>query len=439
MATNRLVLFFFFLLCLPDAFAQLQSGPMVGYSDMQEVMLWVQTQKPATVRIDYWEDTSPNNKKSTAEVRTEPLTAYVARLFAGPLKPGKKYEYEVYVDGKKISLKHPLRFQSQALWQHRTDPPPFRFAIGSCTYVGEEGYDRPGRPYGGQYGIFKAIQDKKPDFMVWGGDNVYYREPDWNTRSGMLHRYTHTRSLPEMQPLLGSTHNYAIWDDHDYGPNDSDRSYWLKQTAGEVFRLFWGNPNYIFDGPCTGTFFWNDAQFFLLDDRWFRAPNELTTEPRDYFGDAQIQWLLDALANSRATFKFIVTGGQVVNAAEVFENYSNYSTERSRFLQALDAAHVPGVVFLTGDRHSTALHILKRPKTYPLYDFTISPLTSGAATPLRVEYAVGTMDSSTVVTERNFATFDITGPLNNRKLTVMVFDVQGKELWRRELLATDLE
>ena len=32
----------------------------------------------------------------------------------------------------------------------------------------------------------KAIHQKKPDFMVWLGDNIYLREPDWSSHSGYL-------------------------------------------------------------------------------------------------------------------------------------------------------------------------------------------------------------------------------------------------------------
>ena len=109
-----------------------------------------------------------------------------------------------------------LRFQTLKLWQHREEPPPFRVALGSCAFVNEAPYDRPGRGYGNDYEIFMSINDRRPDIMLWLGDNTYLREPDWNTRTGVLNRYTHTRSLPQMQPLLAASHNYAIWDDHDF-------------------------------------------------------------------------------------------------------------------------------------------------------------------------------------------------------------------------------
>ena len=121
--------------------------------------------------------------------------------------------------------------------------------------------------------------------MLWLGDNIYLREADWNTRTGIMYRYTHTRSLPEMQPLLASSINYAIWDDHDFGPNDADRSYHLKNTTLEAFKLFWANPTYgiVGDSGVATTFEWGDVQFFMLDNRYFRAPNERNRENVPYW------------------------------------------------------------------------------------------------------------------------------------------------------------
>ncbi|AYQ31284.1 alkaline phosphatase [Runella sp. SP2] len=429
------------LICLFIAlrsFAQVQSGPMVGYSEMREVLLWVQTKQAAKVKFMYWEQGNSTQKMSTEEVLTQKDKAFVAKLIADQVQPSKKYDYELWVDGKKMSFSYPLSFQSQTLWQWRTDPPAFKFAFGSCAFVNDAPYDRPSA-YGGDYDIYTAIYQQKPDFMVWGGDNTYLREPDWNTRTGVLYRNTHTRSLPQLQPLLASTHNYAIWDDHDFGPNDSDRSFALKNMTSEAFRLFWGNPNYVFEGACTSTFEWGDAQFFMLDDRWFRSPNN-RKDDRTYFGEEQLRWLMDALVGSKATFKFIVTGGQILNTAALFENYATYGEERALLLQKIAEANIPGVLFLTGDRHHTVLHRLNRFGTYPLYDFTVSPLTSGAGKPADAEKTTETYVAGTnVENKRNFGMFEISGPEKDRVLKVTIYDAKGSQQWQREIKASELK
>ncbi|HEY4652123.1 MAG TPA: alkaline phosphatase D family protein, partial [Pontibacter sp.] len=343
----------------------LQSGPMVGYAEMREVKLWVQTKEPAKVKIRYWAKDEPGKTYTTGEVRTEAASAYATHLVADKVQPGRKYAYELYINNKKVKRNYPLEFQTQELWQHRKDAPDFTFAIGSCFYVNDTPYDRPGKPYGStSFEILTSIYQKKPDFMLWIGDNTYLREPDWNTKTGIHYRYTHTRSVPELQPLLGSVHNYAIWDDHDYGPNNADRSFWEKNQTLEAFKTFWANPNYISEEGITGTFQWNDVQFFLMDDRWFKSPNSRTTD-KAYLGEKQLNWLIDALHASSATFKVICVGGQVLNPAAVKENYSNHPEERQKLLDAIAQANIKGVIFMDGDRHFTELTKLERKGTYP--------------------------------------------------------------------------
>ena len=137
--------------------------------------------------------------------------------------------------------------------------------------------------------------------MLWMGDNVYYREVDWATPTMMEARYAHTRRTPAMQPLLGHTHNYATWDDHDYGPNNSDRSYRQKGASLRIFKQYWANPNYGRpDVPGVfGKFQWGDVDVFLLDDRYHRSPTPAPrTDDKTMWGEAQRQWLIDALTSS---------------------------------------------------------------------------------------------------------------------------------------------
>lgn len=241
---NTLLCSLILLLYISNIWSQtptLASGPMVGYSEFREVMVWTQTTAPAKVQLKYWETGKKEIPLFSEIVTTDKASAFTAHLLADQVQPGKTYNYEILLNGKAVPRDYPLAFQSQTLWQHRTDPPAVKFAVGSCAYMNDPLYDRPGNPYGGDEQIFTSIHKARPEFMVWLGDNVYYREVDWNTTTGMRYRYTHDRALPELQPLLGSTHHYAIWDDHDYGPNDSDRGYHKKKEALEIFKLFWAN------------------------------------------------------------------------------------------------------------------------------------------------------------------------------------------------------
>ena len=431
------------LLIIPSFLAAeslLQSGPMVGYSEMREVMLWAQTTVPAKVQFKYWDKEDPKKILTTDVVLTSKQTVNVAKAIADQVKPGKRYEYQLFINGKKVDRPYPLEFQTIKQWKWRSDPPDLKFATGSGTFINDTPYDRPGDPYGGEYEIFTRIYEAKPDFMLWLGDNIYLREADWNTRTGILYRYTHTRSTPEMQPLLGSIHNYAIWDDHDFGPNNSDRGVWNKDTTLEGFKLFWGNPSYGVNGnPGTATTFeWGDAQFFLLDNRFYRAPNYRTTGERTILGEDQLEWLIDNLKSSEAVFKFIVMGGQFLNPVAFQENYMHYPEERERILDALQEERISGVIFITGDRHFTELAKLKRYKDYPLYEFTVSPLTSSVYMPGENEQNF-LREEGSLILKRNFGVIEITGKSGERQLRISAVDSQGNEVWSKVITQKELE
>ena len=415
---------------------KLQSGPMVGYSEMQEVLLWAQTKEPAKVHFAYWE-TGKTAKEGfkTTPVQTTVASAYTAKAIADQVEPSKKYQYQLYINDIAVTLNYPTTFQTQTLWQWRTDPPNFKVALGSCTYINEEPFDRPGTPYGAEYHIFESIAKQQPDVMLWLGDNTYLREVDWNTWKGICHRYTHTRALPEMQPLLASTHHYAIWDDHDFGPNDADRGFIHKDKTLKAFDLFWGNPTCGIPqapGGNTSFFQWADMDFFLLDNRSFRSPNNCKTCEPEILGKAQIDWLVEALITSRAPFKFVAIGGQVLNTATAYENYVNHhEAERNYLLKRIEDEGIRNVIFLTGDRHHTELSKMTNRAGYNIYDFTVSPLTSGSGG--NASEANTNRVLNTFVNVRNFGTLEIFGTRTARQLKMSIFDSTGKELWSQTI------
>lgn len=419
-----------------NLFAQkelLRSGPMVGYSEMKEVMLWIQTTKTAEVKILYTNLENSKDKHWTNSVITEKDKAFTAHLLADTLKPGQKYSYELYIN--KIKQKRPylMQFQTLPIWEWRGDPPIFSFATGSCAYINEKKYDRPGTPYGGDYEIFENIEKKSPDFMVWLGDNIYLREPDWNTRTGIFHRYTHSRAVPELQPLLANVHHYAIWDDHDFGPNDSDGSFWNKNETLNAFKLFWANPSYgVGDIKGAITYFnWGDCDFFMLDNRFYRTPDKKITGKGTQLGKEQLEWIKNALVYSKANFKFIVIGGQFLNPSGFYETYSNnsFAEERAEIIEYIHKEKIENVIFLTGDRHNSEINILKRINNPTIYDITISPFTSGIARPSKQESNPLRIDRS-LITQKNFAIFNISGKNNERIISIIFYDSNGKEIYK---------
>jgi len=412
------------------------NGPMLGHVDMVAATAWMQCHGPCAARIEYWAADRPEQLMRTTVLDSDPQQAHVLEFTLDGLAPGTRYEYRPVVNGKAVDFGAPLDFRTQPLWKHRTDPPEFSVAMGSCTYVNEPEHDRPGTPYGGGYGIYKAIADQQPDIMLWLGDNIYLREPDWGTRSGHLHRYTHTRSLPELQPLLRTGAHYAIWDDHDFGPNDAVGSWINGPLALESFDLFWPNPTCGAPGVSGAitSFSYADADFFLLDNRTYRTPPDLRSSPIAMLGDAQIEWLVQALKYSDAAFKLIAVGSQVLNTVAIFETYATFPAERARLIERIEAEGITGVTFLTGDRHFTELSALKLKDGRVLHDLTCSPLTSGVHSPKEKDQNAN-REPGTLVEQRNFATLRFSGKRSERMMTMRVHDADGKPIWERVIAA----
>ena len=421
----------------------INSGPMVGYCEFKEAMIWLQTNKNESVQIEYYALDNPKVVYLSDKYSAIKENGFTYHIVLDQLQPNKKYNYSVIINNKKIVFSYETSFSSKKLWEWREDAPDFKVVFGSCNYVNEPEVDRPGTPYGSNHKIFESIAKKNPDVMIWGGDNIYLREVDFDSKTGIYYRYKHSKKLKEMQPLLAKTQNFAIWDDHDFGPNDSDRSFYNKYITQQAFKDFWANKSYGSNSNqkegTYSTFNWSDAQFFLLDDRFFRSPNDRITGEKTMLGKEQFEWLIDGLSNSKASFKIIVLGGQILNSTVDKENYNSYPDEKAKLLQELLDNKIKGVVFLTGDRHFAELSVLNRENTYPIYDWTVSPLTSGVAGGnAKKETNLLRVNGSTFF-EHNFGALDFSGSKANRSLKLTLFNIDGTELWNKIIYKKDLQ
>lgn len=453
---------------------------------MTEVVIWTQTSEPAEVQIRYRAKDSANSKSYQSPiVLTEIETANVAKIsLTEGLVPGVRYTYSVFVDGEAQTPLFredytengpvPMEFQVKPRWRFVPSEKSahsvfdFRIATGSCAYINEDGFDREGSaPYGGEYQIFESIYEKKPDLMVWLGDCIYYRENDFESAVGMRRRWTHDRSIPELRPLLANTHHFAIWDDHDYGPNDIGRSYTLKGVAKETFDLFWANPSSgLPETPGIFTFVnWGDVNLYLLDNRTYLSsatshPGAFG-EPKAMLGKEQIDWLINHLvwaqsqmqndSNSYpARFNIICVGNQVLNDSGNPHGYRNFHDEWQYLLDRIVEEGIDGVIFLSGDVHYSEVNRLEykgggkpgvpgkagiKGETYLFHEFTSSSLTSGSWAGDETNSArYDIFDDPEIdrVGRRNFLTLDFKGPLDDRRMEARYYDSNGNLLNQKQ-------
>ncbi|MGH8671255.1 MAG: alkaline phosphatase D family protein, partial [Burkholderiales bacterium] len=412
----------------------------LGHVTTRTAAIWLQTAKQSTAVVEYWDLRSPAKRLRSTRHTLSVERDFATHITLTGLEPGQRYGYRVLLDNAPVKLSESLFFNTQPLWQWRTDPPDFTVYLGSCAYLNDAPFDRPGKPYGADYRIFSTIAaaaaaNHGQHFMLWLGDNVYLREADYDSSWGMGYRYRHARALPELQKLLRVTHHYAIWDDHDYGPNNSNRSFVFKDTSLELFKRYWANPSYgLPDTPgIFGAFSFGDADFFLLDDRYYRAHDMELADDKTMLGAAQLDWLKQALLQSTATFKVIANGSQLLNDANDFEGWNHFLKEREVFIDWLDRERIEGVFFLSGDRHHTELIKRERANGYPLHELTCSPLVSGPRTASEKERNNPQLVAGTTAGQRNFCTLNFTGRNAERAVRVAVFDSAGAVLWQHNL------
>ena len=97
-----------------------------------------------------------------------------------------------------------------------------------------------------------------------------------------------------------------------------------------------------------------------------------------------------------------------------------------------------GVLFLSGDRHRTELIRIEHPGTYPLYDFTSSPLTAGTAAPRDAEKDHPHRVAGTLLVEHSFAQLRFEGKAGARRVHLSAYDKTGTLKWEQVIAEGDL-
>ncbi len=417
------------------------SGPMLGPVELRDAKVWLEVSPEVkSVVLQYHTVRNLNNP----DIRIKPVTKSVQyngelgkefnpiTITVGGLNFNTAYHYNILVNGKAVAEGE---FVTKDLWQWRKAIPDFNFLTGSCAYFNEPEFDRPGKPYGGDSTIFESMAKEKSAFMLWLGDAWYTREVDYFSEWGLWYRASHDRAMPIMKDFLKAMPQFGIWDDHDYGPNNFGTNYTLKEVSRNVFNSYFCNPSAGENGQGIYTMTsWGDADIFMTDGRWWRSADEMKDSvngkpnpEKVMLGKQQMKWLKNALLYSNATFKIIAVGSQVLNPVSPYEVWHKFPAEYNELMDFLAENKINGVIFLTGDRHHSEIIKVNRPGTYPMYDITASPLTSGTHKFGGLEkdnpYRILGIDE-----KQNYSRFSFSGKKNERKLTVEFFGIKGEKL-----------
>lgn len=350
--------------------AQLLSGPMVGHTTSSEANIWVETDKPADVKVHYWYESGVQPiVKAVATGRTDSQAPHVGTITLKGLPARALVHYELEIDGRTI---RPQTVQSFLMMPAVDAPANFTVAFASCINP----IRVPLQP------IWTQLGTLRPDALLLIGDNNYmpmrpeaYEAPD-STISWALARYhRYLRDVPGLRSILAAVPTYAVWDDHDFGPNNSDRTFMWRDLTLSLFKKYWPNP--AAGTPTTNGIFFSfrisDVEFFMLDDRYHRDPNE-ASDRQTMLGEGQLNWLKEQLKASTASFKVIVNGHTTtIDRGDRGEYWANFGNERNEFLTWMFAEGIEGVFFVSGDWHVGSLsRIDYSDEGYPLYELISS-------------------------------------------------------------------
>jgi alkaline phosphatase D len=227
--------------------------------------------------------------------------------------------------------------------------------------------------------MWNVIADRRPQAFIFLGDNIYIDEPNWRGKQRAM--YYRRQMRPEFRHLISQSATYAIWDDHDFGDNDSAggldpfKPAW-KVKAWEVFRENWNNPAYGGGEQQPGCWFESsigDVDVFMTDGRYYRDFKAGTM-----LGPVQKTWLLDRLKNSKATFKILASGTLWTEHADKngADSWWGVKEEREEIFSLIDREKIPGVVLISADRHRTDIYRIPRPNGYDLIEFETAKITN---------------------------------------------------------------
>ena len=365
-------------------YGELLHGPILGDVRGDAALFWLRTASEVEAAVTVL---SGKKKVASASGKTVAEKDYTCVIEVSGLKPNTRYTYQLQIMGKKVTFDPAPSFMTAMLSDAKLD---FSVAFGGGSGYAPK-YER----------MWDTILARRPRAFFWLGDNTYFNIADVieHQRYAFYRRY----SRPEFRRLFASTPLYAIWDDHDFGGNDSlggpeiEKPAWKRNVSLRTFKENYVNPYYGQGHEHPGCYFdfsIGDVDFIMLDCRYYR------TVPQDpnpsMLGPVQREWLLTKLKSRKGTFKVIASSvpwafgtkggtqssatlGRVPGAQDTWEGFPN---EREMIFGCIEKNKIEGVYLISADRHRSDAWKIERENGYPLYEANSSHLTKKGSHPL---------------------------------------------------------
>lgn len=312
----------------------------------------------------------------------------------------------------------------------------------------------------GPSAAMQSIAGEGADLFLMIGDNVYgdrdgraytNNDPDLGE---LKESFADLAKREDFQAVRNAVPMMVAWDDHDYGANDAGSEFVFREFAERMHEVFWGLDSQDV-GQWEGTYYERSfgpegqrVQVIMLDTRSFRTALTPTDEwgakgkerylpaaagsMQDMLGGAQWTWLENQLQKP-ADIRVIASSIQVMPTTHGWEAWSTMPDERQRLFDLIKTTEATGVVFASGDRHTSFLY----------EESDVLPYTAGEVTGSSLN--VSFRDTSDEVDERQigagFAPENY-GAINidwaERKVVMSIKDNEGKVVRQNTLSFAEL-
>jgi alkaline phosphatase D len=341
----------------------LHAGPLVGHVTDTTARIWAKASNRGTLSFRIGEREDLDDARLVDGPALPAESSFTGQVEVNGLKPATRYFYVPLLEGDAVLPRPYPSFKSAPA---PGVPARLRVAFGSC--VGPRGYSA-----GAAFG--EMAERNNFDLLLMLGDNHYgdTTDPDLLRAHLFMHR-----KVGGFERLIRQIPTYSIWDDHDFGPNNSDGTSPGKAGSLTVFQQWWANPGFgEAENPgCYYRFSHSGIDFFMIDVRYYRTPNKTPEDGmKTMLGSRQLAWLKNGLAESQAKFKIIGSGSEWQTLTQP-DCWSSFARERQLIFDHITEKHVEGIILLSGDRHFTAGYQVQGRHL----EFTSGPLGSGNAT-----------------------------------------------------------
>lgn len=272
------------------------------------------------------------------------------------------------------------------------EPYSFSFGYATCAGLGT-GYPGPSSTLAPErcsdHPVFDDIAAKADEllFFIDNGDTPYYDLGSgkhgistWDTAT-YRRQYDDWLSCPRAGNCFRQLPIVYMWDDHDFGVGDSDRTTPGRAAAGEAYRQ--KVPHYPLgetSGGAQHAFQVGRVQFLISDVRYYRDP-PTQARPRTMLGSAQKTWMENVLASSDAELLVWVAGQRwIAGINPPNPNWGSYEEERLQVRDMFaDHGWLEKMVVLHGDNHAMGLDSGRANRFGGFPMFCFSPFDSNPA------------------------------------------------------------